>query len=91
MTDTTITDLRYRIAHPPHGKNLLFVRIETADGLYGWGECYTQSDRDTQIAAHIDQMKRYVLGRDSRNIKHFTDVMFNDFAARRGSMDYFSA
>ncbi|HLF76400.1 MAG TPA: mandelate racemase/muconate lactonizing enzyme family protein, partial [Dehalococcoidia bacterium] len=47
--------------------------------------------RDTQIAAHIDQMKRYVLGRDSRNIKHFTDVMFNDFAARRGSMDYFSA
>ena len=88
---TRITDLRYHLAHPPAGKNLLFVRVETADGLHGWGECYTQSDRDTQIAAHVDQMKRYVIGRDSRHIKHFTDVMFNDFAARRGAMDYYAA
>ena len=88
---TNITDLRYHIAHPPHGKNLLFVRIETAEGLHGWGECCTQSDRDVQIGAHIDQMRRYVIGRDSRQIKHFTDVMFNDFATRRGSMDYYSA
>jgi galactonate dehydratase len=86
-----ITEVRYHIAHPPHGKNLLFVRLETDEGLHGWGECYTQSDRDTQVGAHIDQMKRYLIGRDSRNIKHFTDVMFNDFAARRGALDYYSA
>ncbi len=72
-------------------KNLLFVRLETEDGLHGWGECYTQADRDTQILAHVDQLKRYVVGWDARRIKSFTDSAYNDFAARRGAMDYYSA
>jgi galactonate dehydratase len=86
-----ITDYRYWIAHPGVAKNLLFVRVETDDGLYGWGECYTQSDRDTQIAAHLDQMKRYVIGRDAAQIKHFTETMYNDYAARRPAMDFHCA
>jgi galactonate dehydratase len=72
-------------------KNLLFVRLETEDGLYGWGECYTQSDRDTQVMAHVEQLKRYVIGWDASRIKSFTDSAYNDFAARRGAMDYYSA
>lgn len=91
-TASVIQDVRYHIVHPPSArKNLLFVRIETADGLHGWGECYTQSDRDTQIAAHIDQLKRYLIGWDARAIKQFTNTAFNDFGARRGAMDYYSA
>ncbi len=86
-----ISDVRHYLVHPPRGKNLLFVRVETDEGLHGWGECYTQSDRDIQVAAHLEQMKRYVVGRDPSHIKHFTDVMYNDFAARRGAMDYYSA
>ncbi|MEZ4503041.1 MAG: mandelate racemase/muconate lactonizing enzyme family protein [Dehalococcoidia bacterium] len=91
MAPTTIVELRHFLVHPPRGKNLLFVRLETSDGLHGWGECYTQSDRDTQIVAHLDQLKRYVEGWDARHIKHFTDTAFSDFAARRGAMDYYSA
>ena len=72
-------------------KNLLFVRLETEDGLHGWGECYTQADRDIQIEAHLRQLERYVLGWDARRIKPFTDAAYNDFAARRGAMDYYSA
>ncbi len=72
-------------------KNLLFVRLETEDGLHGWGECYTQADRDTQIEAHLRQLERYVVGWDARRIKPFTDAAYNDFAARRGAMDYYSA
>jgi galactonate dehydratase len=86
-----ITRLRQYMVHPPVRKNLLFVALDTDDGLTGWGECYTQADRDTQIAAHLDQLERYVIGRDPGQIKHFTDVMYNDFAARRGAMDYYSA
>ncbi|MBM3139980.1 MAG: mandelate racemase/muconate lactonizing enzyme family protein [Chloroflexi bacterium] len=86
-----ITSLRHVLAHPPHGKNLLFVRLETADGLHGWGECYTQSDRDTQVVAHLEQLRRYVEGWDARQIKQLTRAMFDDFAARRGAMDYYSA
>ncbi len=88
---STITDVRYRIVHPGVGKNLVFVRVETDEGLHGWGECYTQSDRDTQVGAHIDQMKRYVIGQDSRQIKSFTQFMYDDFAARRGALDFYSA
>src|SRR5205085_1356238 len=39
-----VTDLKTFIVHPGVGlyrKNLLFVRVETDDGLHGWGECYT--------------------------------------------------
>ncbi len=86
-----IVALNHFLAHPPRGKNLLFVKLETDDGLHGWGECYTQSDRDTQVVAHLEQLSRYVVGRDPTHIKHFTDVMYNDFAARRGAMDYYSA
>ena len=97
-----ISDLRHYLVHPlvdaaqrpdvyTAEKNLLFVRLETDEGLHGWGECYTQADRDTQIAAHLEQLKRYVLGRDPSQIKHFTEIAYNDFAARRGALDYYSA
>jgi galactonate dehydratase len=86
-----ISALRHFLVHPTAGKNLLFVALDTDGGLTGWGECYTQSDRDLQIVAHLDQLERYVVGRDPSQIKHFTDVMYNDFAARRGAMDYYSA
>ena len=97
-----IVDLRYHLVHPTPpdtgqpdryiaGKNLLFVRLETEDGRHGWGECYTQSDRDIQITAHLDQLRRYVIGWDARKIKPFTDAVYNDFGNRRGAMDLYSA
>ena len=86
-----ITDIKTFLIHPGRAKNLCFVKIETDEGIYGWGECYTQSDRDVQITAHVDQLKRYLIGRDPTNIKHFTQMAFDDFAGRRGSMDYYCA
>ena len=86
-----ITEVEHFLVHPPRGKNLCFVRLTTDDGLTGWGECYTQSDRDLQITAHVDQLRRYVIGRDPRHIKAFTQGAFDDFAARRPAMDYYCA
>ena len=102
MSDSTIVDLRYHLIHPTPpdtgqpdryiaGKNLCFVRLETADGLHGWGECYTQSDRDIQITAHLEAMRRYIVGWDSTRIKPWTDAIHNDFGNRRGAMDLYSA
>ena len=48
-----VTAVRPFIVDPGYGKNWLFVKVETADGLHGWGECYTQADRDQSIAAHV--------------------------------------
>ena len=86
-----ISDIRYHLVNPGTGKNLCFVRIDTDEGIYGWGECYTQADRDIQVTAHIDKLKRYLVGKDPTNIKHFMQIVYDDFAGRRGAMDLWCA
>jgi len=86
-----ITEITTHLLHPGKAKNICLVKIDTDEGVHGWGECYTQSDRDTQIVSHIDQLRRYLIGRDPTNIKHFTQMAYDDFAGRRGSMDFHCA
>ncbi|MGI6368123.1 MAG: mandelate racemase/muconate lactonizing enzyme family protein [Anaerolineae bacterium] len=73
------------------GKNWLFVKLTTDDGLVGWGECYTQLDRDMAIERHVLELARYVEGQSPFQIKHFTSTVYRDFAGLRGSMDLFCA
>jgi galactonate dehydratase len=72
-------------------KTWLFVKLETDEGLIGWGEAYTQADRDMAMLAHIKEMGRYLVGRSAFAIKHFTSVMHLDYAMRRPAMDWYSA
>ena len=67
------------------------MKIDTDEGIHGWGECYTQSDRDLQVVAHVDQLERYLVGRNPMNIKHFTQMAYDDFAGRRSAMDFWCA
>src|SRR6266851_514384 len=73
------------------GKNLCFVKVETDGGPHGWGECYTQADRDTSIVALVEAIGRYLVGRDARHITHFLHWAYHDWAAKRGAMDFWSA
>jgi L-alanine-DL-glutamate epimerase-like enolase superfamily enzyme len=86
-----ITDIKTFLVHPGRGKNWLLVKVETDEGLYGWGECYTQADRDRAIEAHVHALKRYLVGRGPFDIKHTVGVMYHDWAGRRGAMDYYCA
>ncbi len=86
-----ITAVKTFLVHPGVGKNWLFVKLETEDGIHGWGECYTQSDRDRTIEINVQQLARYLVGRSAFNIKHFTFMAYNDFAGKRGAMDFYSA
>src|SRR5437870_12864923 len=79
------------IVDPGYGKNWLFVKVETSDELHGWGECYTQADRDQSIAAHVRQLGRYLVGRDAGHIRHFRHWAYHDFANKRGAMELWSA
>jgi galactonate dehydratase len=72
-------------------KSWLFVKLETDDGLVGWGEAYTQQDRDAAMLAHLTEMGRFLIGRSPFAIKHFTSVMYLDYALRRPAMDFWSA
>lgn len=72
-------------------KHWLFVKIETDNGLHGWGESYTQLDRDKAIDAHIQELSRYLIGRSPFDIKHFLFSAYTDFAGKRGSVEFFCA
>jgi galactonate dehydratase len=86
-----ITDIKVFTIHPGVGKNLMFVKIETDEGITGWGEAYTQSDRDASIEAHITELSRYLVDRDPFHIRHFTHIAYEDFATKRGAMDFHCA
>ena len=86
-----ITNLKTYLVDSGSAKHWLFVKVETDEGLYGWGEAYTQLDRDRQLEVQIQELARYVEGRNPLNIKHFCFMAYNDFAGKRGSLELFCA
>src|SRR5512134_555899 len=86
-----ITAVKSYTVHPGWRKNLIFVKVETDAGIHGWGEAYSQYDRDPAVIAHLDALGRYAAGRSPFDIKHFTQVAFDDYAQRRGSVELFCA
>ncbi|MEL0105722.1 MAG: mandelate racemase/muconate lactonizing enzyme family protein [Rhodospirillaceae bacterium] len=72
-------------------KNLAFVKVTTDDGIIGWGEAFTHHDRERATAVMVDELARYLIGRDPFQIKYFTEIAFNDGAARRSSLEFHSA
>ena len=72
-------------------KDLLFCRVETEDGTYGWGEGYVTAGKENVIAECVRAMAPHVIGRSVFNIRHTGQIMFEDFAIRRGSMELLSA
>src|SRR3981081_3906466 len=43
------------------------------------------------MLAHLEEMGRYLVGCSPFAIKHFTSVMYLDYAMRRGAMDFWCA
>jgi len=76
---------------PGTGKNLLFTRVETDDGIYGWGEGYTVQGKEKAIEDYVKAIAPYMVGRSPFEIKHSGFALFNDFTSRRSSCDFFSA
>lgn len=86
-----ITAVKSYAVHPGWRKNLIFVKVETDAGIHGWGEAYSQYDRDTAVMAQLNALGPYMVGRSPFDIKHFTQFAFDDYAARRGSVELFCA
>jgi galactonate dehydratase len=86
-----ITRVTAHVLHPGWRKNLIFVKVETDEDVTGWGEAFSQYDRDRAIVAQVEELGRYAVGRDPFDIKHFTLMAFDDFAQRRGSVELFCA
>jgi galactonate dehydratase len=72
-------------------KDLLFCRVETEDGLYGWGEAYVTQGKEKVVAECIQAMTPHLIGRSAFNIRHTGQVMYEDFAIKRGSPELLAA
>ena len=86
-----ITKVESLPVHSGWRKNFVFVKIETDAGITGWGEAYSQYDRDPAIAAQVDELGRYLVGRDPFHIRHILQIAFDDYAQRRGSLEFYCA
>ncbi|MGE4047066.1 MAG: mandelate racemase/muconate lactonizing enzyme family protein [Acetobacteraceae bacterium] len=75
---------------PGTAKNLLFCRVETESGLHGWGEAYVTPGKEEVLQKLLQTMAKYMIGRSAFSIRHTAQVIFEDFAMRRASLDLLS-
>ena len=61
----------------------LFLRIETDDGLVGWGEPVVEG-RAATVAACVEELSDYLVGRDPRPIEDLWQVMYRGGFYRGG-------
>ncbi|HZP75091.1 MAG TPA: mandelate racemase/muconate lactonizing enzyme family protein [Pseudolabrys sp.] len=86
-----ITGVECLPVHSGWRKNFVFVRVATDAGMIGWGEAYSQYDRDRAVAAQVEELGRYLVGRDPFQIRHILQIAFDDYAQRRGSLELYCA
>ncbi len=58
------------------GRNLVFVKVETDQGIHGVGEAYSCGPDEATVAT-IQDFKRWLVGQEPRNIEHLWATMYN--------------
>lgn len=53
----------------------LFLKIETDEGIVGWGEPVVEG-RAATVAAAVEELSDYVIGKDPRNIEDLWTVLY---------------
>ncbi|WP_011578957.1 MULTISPECIES: mandelate racemase/muconate lactonizing enzyme family protein [Chelativorans] len=86
-----ITHVESFLFNPGSTRNLLFCRIETDSGLYGWGEAYVTAEKEKAVDEYLRAMAPHLIGRSPFNIRHTGQVLFDDFVIRRSSIGFLSA
>ncbi len=68
-----ITDIRTIIVNAEM-RNWVFVKVETDEGIIGWGEASVEW-KTRSVAACIEDLKPFIIGLDPTNIEHLYQVM----------------
>jgi galactonate dehydratase len=61
----------------------LFLKVETDEGIVGWGEPVVEGKADT-VAAAVQEMSSYVIGRDPMRIEDLFQVLYRGGFYRGG-------
>lgn len=86
-----ITNIETFFYHPGVGKNLLFVKVDTDEGIYGWGEAYVTNTKEKVVSEYLNAISPLVIGREAYHIRHLGQTLLDDFAIRRNSVDLLCA
>jgi galactonate dehydratase len=62
-----------------------FLKIETDDGIIGWGEPVLEGRAQT-VAAAVEELSDYLIGKDPRNIEDLWTVMYRGGFYRGGGV-----
>ncbi len=78
-----ITDIKTFLVHTapvnsnqPSGRNWVFVKVETAQGIHGIGEAYSCGPDEATVKV-IEDYKSWLVGQDPRNIEHIWATLYN--------------
>ncbi len=74
-------------SHKPY----LLVRVETDDGIVGWGECHMLSDREHALAAMVRTVGDRLCGRSATDIRRVHAEAFGAFGQQRPGLEVYSA
>jgi galactonate dehydratase len=59
-------------------RNYVFVKVETDEGIHGWGEASMEFNEDIAVEAAIRRISEYYIGKDPRTIElHWNNVHRN--------------
>lgn len=72
-------------------KHWLLVKVETNQGIEGWGEAFTMKYREGNIAHYVSELSPFLVGSNPFHIKAFTQMAMNRFAERRPGLDLLCA
>ena len=86
-----VTQVKTFLVQPERQKTVLFLRVETDEGIHGWGEAYTLFGREPALERMVQDLGTYLVGRDPFHIKQFTHAMWRDVSIKRGGFDFYCA
>ncbi len=69
-----ITDVQPFLVHA--GRNYVYVKVSTDQGIHGWGEAYSAGP-DEATVANIRDFKEWLVGKDPRNVEYLWATMYN--------------
>lgn len=64
-------------------RNWIFVRVETDEGVVGWGEA-TLEWKTAGVSGSIEDVSRFVIGEDPTRIEHLYQMMYRQYFWRPG-------
>jgi galactonate dehydratase len=72
-------------------KPFIFVKIETEQGLCGWGEAYALTDQERSIAQLIEEVGQYLMGSNPMKVRRFAATAYTQFAEKRSGLHFYCA